>query len=386
MRDPKIMVMNRLLLFVLFVLCAGAASAQLTLRTEKGDFSCRFIGRALFDFGVFADDKTELGNSVDLYDVRLGAVLDFADHWGGKIELGFVNNKVSLKDVYLDFRKGSHLVILGHYFEYFALGARIGSSDMKFNGYTATDQAFGDRRKFGISYAYKRERWDLCVGVFDDKDAGSSADDEDEGYVVASRVQYRPYLKDGQVVHVALSSRFYKLGDKTEHRLSYRAGAPSTLVSEKFLRAELTDAKSEWKYAADVVMTLGRWYAQAEYLRTRVKRLDGAPAYDGEGGYAQVGYALLGGRYSYNMSTGMASSTGPKSLELLCRYNFTNMNDRGTGIMGGQQHDISVGAIYYFNKHVALKASYTNVSVDKHSPVAGKQSFDMVQGRIQVSF
>ena len=205
-------------------------------------------------------------------------------------------------------------------------------------------------------------------------------------YVVASRVQYRPYLKDGQVIHVALSSRFYKLGDKTEHRLSYRAGAPSTLVSEKFLRAELTDAKSEWKYAADVVMTLGRWYAQAEYLRTRVKRLDGAPAYDGEGGYAQVGYALLGGRYSYNMSTGMASSTGPKSLELLCRYNFTNMNDRGAGIMGGQQHDISVGASYYFNKHVALKASYTNVSVDKHSPVAGEQSFDMVQGRIQVSF
>ena len=378
--------MNKFLLLLTLLACARGASAQLTLKTEKGDFNCRFIGRALFDFGVFADDKTELGNSVDLYDVRLGAVLDFTDNFGGKIELGFVNNKVSLKDVYLDFRKGSHLVILGHYFEYFALGARIGSSDMKFNGYTATDQAFGDRRKFGLSYAYKRERWDLCVGVFDDKDAGSSADHRDEGYVVATRAQYRPLIRDGRVIHAALSSRFYKLGGNAGNRLSYTAGAPSTLVRHDFLRADLTDATSEWKYAADVVMTLDRWYAQAEYLHARVKRLDGAEPFRGEGGYAQIGYALLGGRYAYNLNTGMASSTGPGSLEVLCRYNFTDMNDRKAGVMGGRQRDISVGAAYYFNKYVAVKASYTNVSLDKHSPVAGKQSFDMVQGRIQVSF
>lgn len=378
--------MRNILLIVLLLVCSERAFAQLTLKTERGDFSCRFIGRALFDAGVFASDKTDLGNSVDLYDVRLGAVLDFMDNWGGKIELGFVNNKVSLKDVYLDFQKGSHLVILGHYFEYFALGARIGSSDMKFNGYTATDQAFGDRRKFGISYAYKRKSWDFCVGVFDDKDAGSSGEHRDEGYVITSRFLYRPYMKEGRVIHVALSSRFYHLGDNTGHQLSYTAGAPSTLVKDDFLRVDITDAKNEWKYAGDVVMTLDKWYVQAEYLRTRVKRLNGNEAYHGAGGYVQIGYALLGGKYSYNQGTGMASTTGAKSLELLCRYNYTTMNDRDAGLMGGSQHDVSIGAIYYFNKYIALKASYTNVSLDKYSPVAGEQSFDMVQGRIQVSF
>ena len=56
------------------------------------------------------------------------------------------------------------------------------------------------------------------------------------------------------------------------------------------------------------------------------------------------------------------------------------------GIMGGKQNDFSIGGIYYFNKYVAAKMSYSLVSLDKHAPVDGKQTFSMIQGRIQLSF
>lgn len=84
--------------------------------------------------------------------------------------------------------------------------------------------------------------------------------------------------------------------------------------------------------------------------------------------------------------TGMAKSPGTKSLEVLCRYNVTNLNDRKAGIMGGKQNDLSLGAIYYFNKYIAAKMSYSLVSLDKYAQIDGKQTFNMIQGRVQVSF
>ena len=99
----------------------------------------------------------------------------------------------------------------------------------------------------------------------------------------------------------------------------------------------------------------------------------------------QIGYALLSGKYGYDKQTGMVKSPGAKSLELLCRYNMTNLNDRDAKIMGGQQKDLSVGAIYYFNKYIAAKMSYTVVDVDQHAK-DGEQTFGMLQGRLQISF
>ena len=54
--------------------------------------------------------------------------------------------------------------------------------------------------------------------------------------------------------------------------------------------------------------------------------------------------------------------------------------------MGGKQNDLSLGAIYYFNKYIAAKMSYSLVSLDKYAQIDGKQTFNMIQGRVQVSF
>ena len=152
------------------------------------------------------------------------------------------------------------------------------------------------------------------------------------------------------------------------------------------MKAEVTEAINEWKFGAEVVMVLDKWYFQSEYLMAHVNRRASVENYNGDGWYAQVGYALLNGRYGYNKTSGMATAPGAKSLEILCRYNITNMNDKDSGIMGGKQNDFSIGGIYYFNKYVAAKMSYSLVSLDKHAPVDGKQTFSMIQGRIQLSF
>lgn len=43
--------MRHTLLILMLLICGMSASAQLTLKSEKGDFEARLIGRALFDGG-----------------------------------------------------------------------------------------------------------------------------------------------------------------------------------------------------------------------------------------------------------------------------------------------------------------------------------------------
>lgn len=377
--------MRKVFLLLILMACYAGASAQLTLKSEKGDFEARLIGRALFDGGVFFSDKTSLGNAVEVYDLRLGTVVRFLERWTGKIELGYAKSKVSMKDVYIEYSDGKNMFRVGHYFEPFSLEYRIGSSDMKFNGAAVTGIAFGDRRKLGASYTYNIDPLNVSAGVFSDKDVDNT-EKGDEGYDIAGRVLYRPYVNDKDVIHIGVSSRFSALGEAEEGKVVYSAGVPSNLIPEKFLRADVTEAINEWRFGAEVVMVLDKWYVQSEYLLAHVNRRATAENYNGDGWYAQVGYALLNGRYAYNKMSGMAVAPGARSLEILCRYNITNMNDKDAGIMGGKQNDFSIGGIYYFNKYVSAKMSYSLVSLDKHAQEGGKQTFSMIQGRIQLSF
>ena len=53
-------------MLLLLVACYTGVFAQLALKSEKGDFEARLIGRALFDGGVFFSDKTSLGNAAEV--------------------------------------------------------------------------------------------------------------------------------------------------------------------------------------------------------------------------------------------------------------------------------------------------------------------------------
>lgn len=350
----------------------------------KGDFEWKIIGRILFDGGIFFSDKTELGNSVEVNDARLGFTMNILENWRGKIEVGFAKSQVSLKDAYLEYYNKQHLVRVGHAFEPFALGYRIGTSDMKFNGQPATAKVFGDRRKIGISYTYNTDPWNISAGIFSDKDIDNQWKG-DEGYAFAGRLLFRPCVKDDAVLHLGASTRFSVHGEDENRVITYSGGAPSDLVSEKFLKADVDQAINQWKFGAELIGVYDKFFFQGEYMRGYVNRKADVKNYFGEGGYVEMGYVLLNGRYGYNQLAGMVKAPGAKSLELLFRYNMTDLNNKEAGIMGGKQNDLSLGSIYYFNAYIAAKISYSWVDLDKYA-AGGEQSFSMIQGRIQLSF
>lgn len=353
--------------------------AQNFVVSETDNIEWRLMGRVFFDGGVFFNDKGDLGNGVQINDLRLGTQIRFLQHWNVKMELGYGNEKVSMKDVYINYKAGDHSVRLGYYHEPFGID-RIGSTNFKFIETASADKTFGSSRKLGICYLYNQAYFNFMGGVFSDGNP-AKANQLNEGYTVSAKFIGRPFLGDGILLHLAVAPHFSSHGDRVE----LDGGVPTSLLSgsdNRFVYADVTNAINQWKMEAEVIGIYRKWYVEGHYLMAHVNRA-GVPNYNGQGGYVQGGYMILGEKQNYNPVTGMVANPAPKSLEVLCRYNLTNLND--AGIKGGRLSDLSLGMNYFINKYIAARLNYVHVMVGHNAP-AGADDFDLVQGRIQFYF
>lgn len=379
--------MKRLLILCFWLSAFQGIQAQAFVKSADNAFEWRMIGRVLFDGGVFQSDSAELGNGVAIGDLRLGTLLRFLGNWQARIELGYADSKVSLKDIYVAYRQGAHTWKAGHYFEPFAIDNRLATTDYRLMTMSVTNKAFGDIRKLGISYIYDIHPVTGAIGIFSDGDINNDKS-LDEGYTCVGKIAGRPLYDEEKLVHIGLSARF-SAHDKSERKeWVYKAGAPTNVLNKnvnRFISATVTDMINQWRGGIDVIAFYRGAYLQSEYLVAHINRI-GPKNYTGKGGYVQLGYLLLGNRhYKYNRIQGWVNNPDAKNMEILFRYNVTDMNDRGSGIMGGKEEDLSAGVNYFMNKYVAVRLNYTHVFTDRYA-VYGKESFGFLQGRLQLSF
>lgn len=367
--------------WVLLSQISGGASlkAQNFVVSETNGFEWRLMGRVFFDAGAFFNDKTDLGNGVQINDLRLGTQIRFLQHWNVKMELGYGDEKVSIKDIYINYKTGNHNIRLGYYHEPFGID-RIGSTNFKFIETASADKTFGSNRKLGVCYLYNQTYFNFMGGVFSDGNPGK-ANQLNQGYTLSTKFIGRPVVGDGRLLHLAIAPRFSSHGDQIE----FKGGVPTTLLSgadNRFVLADVTQVINQWKMEVEVIGIYRKWYLEGHYLMVHVNRA-GVPNYNGQGGYIQGGYMILGEKQNYNPVTGMVANPVPKSLEVLCRYNRTNLND--AGIIGGKLSDLSLGMNYFINKYIVARLNYVHVMVSHDAP-GGVDDFDLVQGRIQFSF
>lgn len=366
------------------VLCAGGASltsatAQNQNVSEKNPLQWRLIGRVFFDGGVFMNDTLGWGNAFQVHDVRLGTVVKIFDNWEAKIELGYADKKVSMKDIFVSYKLDKHLFRLGYAYEPWG-SARVGTASFRFMQNATADNALGQGRELGINYSYNHNWMNVMAGVFSGGDIQTSGQ-MDQGYAIAAKFIGRPLMKEGRVLHLGLAPRFAEGKDV----MDFAGGVPTNLVSKSengFVDASVDRVINSWKLDAECIFIYDKWYFQGQYLFAHLNR-GGVDNFNGKGGYAQAGYLILGERHNYNVSTGMMGNPAPKSLELLLRYDNVNLND--AGVQGGRLSDITVGVNYFINKYIAAKLNYTRMMVGDSSPKGGGD-FDLLQARLQVSF
>lgn len=361
--------------------------SQTFVKSSSDDFEWRVIGRVLMDAGFFRSDSTKLGNGVVMGDIRLGALVHFLQDWTGKIEVGYAYNKVALKDTYIAYKWGNNTLKAGHYFEPFGTEIQVATTAYRFMNMSTTSTAFGDGRKLGVSYAYNQKCFTVVGGFFGNSDLENSKNG-DAGYTLTAQVIGRPVYEEDKVVHLGLSAHFSEPDKEKKDKLVYKAGAPTYVLNReknKFLLAEIDHVTNQWRTGADIIVLYKGIYFQSECLVAHVNR-HGGRNYTGKGVYSQIGY-LLGGdkQYRYDRTNGWVANPNPKNIELLFRYNITDLNDKKAGIMGGQAQDITLGINYFFNKYVVAKLNYTYMFTDKQA-VNGREELDYVQLRLQLRF
>lgn len=365
-----------LLLAVLFCR-VPQASAQRMVGSESDNFSWRLIGRVFFDGGFVSNDSVT--SSFQVNDIRLGAQMHFLKNWDAKIELGYGDSKISLKDVYVDYAAGNHGIRMGFHYEPFG-NARVGTANFRFLTNAVADKSLGDKRKLGVSYSYDRKYFNFMGGVFSNGDVEKSKP-LDAGYAFATKFVGRPFMKDKRLLHIGVAPRF----SNKEGSVAFSGGLPTDLLASgenTYVHAKVDQVINQWKLDLELIFLYDKWYFQGQYFLSHLNRF-GFENYNARGAYAQAGYMIIGAKHNYNSKTGMIVNPAPKSLEALVRYDVLDLND---GIVrGGRLSDITVGMNYFFNKYVAAKINYTYLMVADSAP-RGKDNLGVFQARLQFSF
>jgi len=365
---------------------------SIDIASEDGNFKFGFGGRVYMDAAGYFDDKTDLSSGSEMRDIRLLMKATLWKNWDAKINVGFADGTVSLKDVFLVYKTNKNsFVRAGHFLEPFGIEQTESSKTTKFMHAASTVEAFRPGRNLGVSYATWGKRYFWEAGLF-----GSDANNKtegDEGYGLTSRFAFAPVQADGGLFHIGMSGTYRTAnaagfdvnGTEKDKSIRYRSRAATHVERRRFIDAKVGAAENQVKLGFEMIAASGPISLQSEYIDASVSRKSGNEDYHSKGWYAQFGWLIKGGDYKYKMKSARLAKPGPGSVELLARFNETDLNDTDAAIMGGKQKDFSLGCTWYVNHNILMKFNFTNVDLDEYS-LNGEENFNMIQTRLQFSF
>ena len=363
-----------------------------SIASEDGNFKFGFGGRVYMDAASYFDDKTDLGSGSEMRDIRMLMKATLWEKWDAKINIGFAGGAVSLKDVFLSYKINKNSFLrAGHFLEPFGLEQTESSKTTKFMHTSSTVEAFRPGRSLGVSYATWGNKYFWEAGLFG-SDINNNTDG-DEGYGLTSRFVFTPVQIEDGLFHIGMSgiyrtadaAGFDEDGSEKMKSIRYRSRAATHIESRRFIDAKVEAAENQVKIGFEMIAARGPVFLQGEYIDASVSRKSGNEDYHSKGWYAQFGYLIRGGDYKYKMKSARLAKPGPGSVELLARYNETDLNDPDAAIMGGKQKDFSLACTWYVNHNILMKFNFTNVDLDEYA-LNGEENFNMIQTRLQFSF
>lgn len=355
-------------------------------------------GRVLLDGAFFMPGGDGLNAGVAIPDIRIGAKVNYGN-WDAKIDVGYGFGKISMKDVYIQYKFNDANLIRGGYFVHqFGLNAATSSSMKPAMEAPTSDNFFqATGRNLGIMYVYDKGNFFAGVSAII---AGTSlttpANEQGKvSYGGLTRLVYRPWHSTGLVGQVGVSgwiqSALHKAVEEDgvvmpgQGYFNYDATFPTRVCKTTMIGASVTDARNVFKFTPELLVAKGRVALEGQYYYMNVNRKNGLSSYKASGVYGLLRGVLIGGDYGYSHADAGLATPGPKTLEVVAGYNYTDATCGKAGIYGGRTNDASITFNYYINKYVIarLRYSYTNV---EGSDVMRNRHVNTIQARIQFKF
>lgn len=395
----------RKLLFGLIglVSISSVALAQKTASLKVGDLTLRTDARITFDGALYAPSSSldgwkwdgqdfRLSNGSNITQARFGIWGSLGEKWTGKFDIKVVDNKISLQDVFLDYKINPKNLYIraGYYVDPVSVEVNAASSYLSFNTPHALSFLSHQTRFMGLSLTSYGKHHYVVGGVYGSSLGGSRslANRGSDGWGVTLRGAYLPINEDYNTLYFGAYAR-YRTPDVsltgTRDGMNYSTHIGSTIDGRSFQAGALTRVSGYSILGAEFAMTKGRWHFMGEYLVNNVYFKDNNP-YNREaaffhGGYLTASYMIFGKQRKYLNYWGIFSplSNVPDTgnLELMARLSYANGNDKGesgqSNIYMGKSTVGTIGLNWYpHGGNLLLGVNYSYTHLDQYARAMGK--------------
>ena len=361
----------------------------------EGGWSFKPRGRLLYDVAsVNAPNSIidpGLGFSNEVRRARLGVQGDIPGGFGYKFEIDFSGSDVEFTDAFLSYKDDGLKVTVGQHNNFQSLEELSSSNDTSFMERAAFTDAFGYKRRVGVSAEYASGPVLAQAGVFTDS-VDDLGNDQNNSIGADGRLVFMPKLGDTQL-HVGGSYHWRDLGDAI-NSVRYRQRPLVHSTDTRFINTgNITSATSETSYGLEAAAIHGRFHVAGEAQWQKVKRTGFAnPTFDGQSIEAGVFLTNDTRQYKKGVFKGVKvknplNKGGLGALQFNVRYDRLDLND--AGIVGGKQNGYMASLIWTPIDYVRFMLNYAKLDYTDAAILAGASrnySVDSVGARAQISF
>lgn len=247
-------------------------------------------------------------------------------------------------------------------------------------------QAVYENRRVGVDWTLSQPSWLAAVGYY-----GGDLQGDNDGHTLAGRLAWVPRHAPGDVLHLGVTasresptSSVNGLGLTNVPSARFRS-TPEAGLSPLYLvdSGTLKNVDQIDRNGFEALWIRGPWSVQGEYLRANTSFGDGKPAYRIDGWYAFASWVATGESRPYkDGNVGNVVPTRPwGAVEFAARYSTVDLD--GGGIMGGREHDWTLGVNWYLGQHLKLQANYIRAFSDRKQLAVDPHIFEL---RAQIAF
>lgn len=292
---------------------------------DSSPIDWKVSGRLLLDGGAYIHSPKTLHAGAHISDVRLAAKVRIYSYWYTKIDVGFANNKVTLKDAFTEYGKDGNYFRAGYMLGYYSIDQSTSTNDLVFNTASNVAETFYPDRRIGVSYTRSLPSYYLSAGAFCG-DGLSFSETTRPGYNFSGRAVWRPLNTSEVLLHIGAGALF-KVPDKdTEtglQQIRLKSKGVTYIPSPRPLDLAFDHVKDQIQSNIECLLFRKKWLLQTEFLYTKIHQKDIRPSYSAHGGYILGGFLLKGNKYAYDALDAVpVMPQEPHSILVACRYNY----------------------------------------------------------------
>ncbi len=414
---------------------------------EKNELKFTIGGRFIGDASWYNTEFTPMKSGASIVDARIRTSLTYKDLYF-YADFDFSKGEFKQKNIFLRYNFAqnngrTHSLKVGYFAEPISMSYNTSIYNYHFISRPTMTNALSPGRALGISYKFYNDYFLLDQGVFtenkyNDQEAGS------QGLSVTGRWVAKLINNQSNLLHIGLGARYARMNTGYEengvfktHQILSSSLQTYTDPVANFLSADLPWAKENLDLSAEALFKTDKFFARGEYTYKKVfkkrpdeelfqNQLGGAwsmstleswqaanqlRASKFQGAYLELGYLLMGDKYSYNHEYGLLNGMNDKnSLEIVARYSYVDLNDINKGDMylignnkfypngeisdyppvsssvaGGSLHAFTIGLNYTFNEYIKVMGEYQYGILD-NVRYPKDENFHSLQMRVMFSF